>query len=76
MTARNRLIQTTADNIIDALRMGCIGKHVQWHVIREYIEMATEDNTTFASLWRNLDIDERDRVMFEIRRRVNLNKNK
>lgn len=76
MTARNRLIQTTADNIIDALRMGCIGKHVQWYVIREYIDMATEDNATFASLWRIYDTEERDRVMFAIRRRVNLNKNK
>ena len=76
MTTRNRLIQYTADNIIDALRMGCIGKHVQSYVIREYIDMATEDNATFASLWNRYDTDERYRVMFEIYHYVNRNKNK
>ena len=77
MTTRNRLIQYTADNIIDALRFGAIRHNNTANVIvSDYIEMAIEDNTTFADLWNKYDANKRYRVMNAVRRYVELNKNK
>ena len=77
MTTRNRLIQTTADNIIDALRMGGIAyNHVNNFVLRDYIQMAAEDDATIASLWNKSNADKRYRLMTAVLRYVELNKNK
>jgi hypothetical protein len=77
MTARNRLIQYTADNIIDALRMGAIAHNNTANVVVvDYIEMAAEDDATFADLWNKYDANKRYRVMNAVRRYVELNKNK
>ena len=77
MTTRNRLIQYTADNIIDALRFGAIRhNHVNNFVLRDYIEMAAEDNATFASLWNKYDANKRYRLMTAVLRYVEINKNK
>ena len=77
MTTRNRLIQFTADNIIDALRFGVIRhNHVNNFVLCDYIEMAAEDDATFASLWNKYDTNKRYRLMTAVLRYVELNKNK
>jgi len=77
MTTRNRLIQYTADNIIDALQFGVIRyNHVNNFVLRDYIEMAAEDDATFASLWNKYDTNKRYRLMTAVLRYVELNKNK
>ena len=77
MTTRNRLIQYTADNIIDALQFGAIRhNHVNNFVLRDYIEMAAEDDATFASLWNKYDTNKRYRLMTAVLRYVELNKNK
>lgn len=77
MTTRNRLIKFTADNIIDALRFGAIRhNHVNNFVLRDYINMAAEDDAAFDKLWNSLDANKRYRLMTAVLRYVELNKNK